>query len=559
MMMTNNGSNSNNSNKYDRQLRLWGAAGQKALADTCVILIRPTAAGTETIKNLVLPGVGAFLVVDDVETVTNEYASNFFLTVPAANEKGKSRAQMATELLQELNADVQGNWKHVSSLDSTDWKALFEEAARTATTTTTGDQKILVVASDVEPPLLEKIGIVCDQQRVPLIVVHSFGLIGMVRLQAPPLPILNPKPRDAPPDLRLVHPFGALSALADSIPWQQLEHHAHRHVPYPLILLHLAKEWKRNHHGTLPQTFSEKQEFQATIKAAARDFDNEDNFREAHKNAYLAYTERELDWDHLASLSETASRDEASACPTLYLLLQGLDTFCHPQQSQDMKNHSPRQPPLQGIIPDMTASSEMYVQLQRVYREQASKDLQEMRQLVPATVSDEDLATFCQNVFALDLLKTRSLQEEYHATIPDEIAEDLAMSTMEGDERPDQLPLLWYLGFRACQFFYQQHGRYPGVTDDYLPDVPVLQEYIVEMVQRYKLSENDIVKDTLLKNPDYATEMTRYGNAEIHNVASVIGGVASQEAVKIITGQYVPIDNTYIYNGIASIGGVYRF
>ena len=55
------------------------------------------------------------------------------------------------------------------------------------------------------------------------------------------------------------------------------------------------------------------------------------------------------------------------------------------------------------------------------------------------------------------------------------------------------------------------------------------------------------------------SELVRYANAELHNVASVIGGVASQEAVKVITGQYVPVNNTYVYNGIASFGGVYQF
>ena len=52
--------------------------------------------------------------------------------------------------------------------------------------------------------------------------------------------------------------------------------------------------------------------------------------------------------------------------------------------------------------------------------------------------------------------------------------------------------------------------------------------------------------------------LARYANAEIHNIASIVGGVSSQEAVKIITGQYVPFNNTYIYNGIASTGGVYQ-
>ena len=51
--------------KYDRQLRLWGAAGQRALGNTMVVLLGSSACGTETLKNLVLPGVGSFLVVDD--------------------------------------------------------------------------------------------------------------------------------------------------------------------------------------------------------------------------------------------------------------------------------------------------------------------------------------------------------------------------------------------------------------------------------------------------------------------------------------------------------------
>ena len=50
--------------RYDRQLRLWGANGQKALAESLVLLLGAGPAGTETLKNLVLPGVGRFTVVD---------------------------------------------------------------------------------------------------------------------------------------------------------------------------------------------------------------------------------------------------------------------------------------------------------------------------------------------------------------------------------------------------------------------------------------------------------------------------------------------------------------
>ena len=39
--------------KYDRQLRLWGASGQRALGNTLVVLVGTSACGTETLKNLV--------------------------------------------------------------------------------------------------------------------------------------------------------------------------------------------------------------------------------------------------------------------------------------------------------------------------------------------------------------------------------------------------------------------------------------------------------------------------------------------------------------------------
>jgi len=41
-----------------------------------------------------------------------------------------------------------------------------------------------------------------------------------------------------------------------------------------------------------------------------------------------------------------------------------------------------------------------------------------------------------------------------------------------------------------------------------------------------------------------------YGACEIPSVAALIGGVAAQEAVKVITGQFIPLNNTFIYNAI---------
>lgn len=44
-------------------------------------------------------------------------------------------------------------------------------------------------------------------------------------------------------------------------------------------------------------------------------------------------------------------------------------------------------------------------------------------------------------------------------------------------------------------------------------------------------------------------ELCRYGNSELNIVASILGGVIAQEIIKLCTQQYVPVDNTFIFDG----------
>lgn len=77
--------------KYDRQLRLWGANGQRALMGSHILLVNADAVGTETLKNLVLPGVGRFTVMDDNMVTASDLGCNFFTV---ASGLGKPRAQV---------------------------------------------------------------------------------------------------------------------------------------------------------------------------------------------------------------------------------------------------------------------------------------------------------------------------------------------------------------------------------------------------------------------------------------------------------------------------------
>ena len=78
-----------------------------------VLLINADAAGTETLKNLVLPGVGDFEILDNNNVTPVDISNNFFVT---GDDLGKPRGEVAKELLVEMNPDVNG----VFCLDSVD-------------------------------------------------------------------------------------------------------------------------------------------------------------------------------------------------------------------------------------------------------------------------------------------------------------------------------------------------------------------------------------------------------------------------------------------------------
>ena len=94
--------------KYDRQLRLWAASGQEALENARLLLLNSGSGvvGLETLKNLILPGVGSFTIVDEAVVEEKDLGVNFFLTEESL---GKSRAEESCDLLKELNPEVKGH------------------------------------------------------------------------------------------------------------------------------------------------------------------------------------------------------------------------------------------------------------------------------------------------------------------------------------------------------------------------------------------------------------------------------------------------------------------
>lgn len=71
-----------------------------------------------------------------------------------------------------------------------------------------------------------------------------------------------------------------------------------------------------------------------------------------------------------------------------------------------------------------------------------------------------------------------------------------------------------------------------------------------EILESIKLQAPQVVdKERFVQTTQ---EVSRAAGGELHNISAVMGGMVAQEMIKIITKQYVPIDNTCIFDGIES-------
>ncbi|KAL5021823.1 hypothetical protein ScPMuIL_000978 [Solemya velum] len=514
--------------KYDRQLRLWGDHGQAALELARVCLINATAIGTEILKNLILPGTGSYTIVDGHKVQGEDIGNNFFLTKDAL---GKSRAKVAAELLAELNEDVSGDF--------------MEECPETLLQTNPSffNTFTIVIATNMCERTLLQLASYLWEKGVPLLVCRSYGFIGYMRLVVGEHPVVESHPDSAHEDLRLDRPFTGLVELCDRINLDNMNKKEHSHIPWLIVLYKYIEEWKRTHNGEAPKNYREKNQLKDLIREGIRKTkegvpEEEENFMEAIKSVNTALVPTQVPSTVRKLFEDEECLNLHQESKPFWILLKAVKMF--------VENEGQGLLPLRGTIPDMTADSKRYIELQQSYIEQAADDiavvtekLQDILQSIGrgCSISEQEIKTFCKNAGFLRLIRCRSLAEEFEPRTAkiQEIA-----AHIEDEEHSD---VIFYILLRAVDRFYEEYNHYPGWYDDQVEaDVPKLKTCMNKLLHDMGLPPT--IKD------DYVHEICRYGASEIHTVASYIGGAAAQEAIKIISGQFVPINNTFIYNAM---------
>lgn len=529
--------------KYDRQLRLWAANGQAALESSRIGLIHGTATGTETLKNLVLPGVGSYTIVDGARITPRDTGVNFFLDVDCI---GHSRAAKVCEYLQELNSDVAGKFLDVDPVELIeDDPAYFVENFD------------IVLATDLDRAPLQRLAQVLWEAKIPLLVVNAVGFTGLLRIALPEHTIVETHP-DAIVDLRLDVPWRELSLLAEQVDLESMNDNEHTHVPYILLLLHYLTQWKSQHGGSAPSSFEEKSQFKAMIRAGMRNVD-EDNFDEAVHNVWRACGKTSLPADVEAVFASSATQNLTSTSADFWFLARAVADFVR-GEGQGLL-------PVAGVVPDMKSDTARFIHLQKTYRAKAMSDISRVKlhlihhltaQNRPSTaIPDAEIESFCKHAAFIKVIRYRSLEEEF--TRPNTKVIQAALEEAGAQDSPIHL----YLAKQAADTIKTERGSFPGrLPDSYSDDQQILTRTALAQcgTSTTTTTETTTTETSAFVDPltRACREMTRSGHGELHNIASFMGGVAAQEMIKIITRQYVPVNNTVVFDGIRSVTAVFE-
>ncbi|KAI0003164.1 hypothetical protein F4779DRAFT_110518 [Xylariaceae sp. FL0662B] len=516
--------------KYDRQLRLWAASGQAALESANILLVNsgPGTVGVETLKNLVLPGIGKFTISDDALVNEADLGVNFFLDESCL---GKLRSECCTKLLEELNPEVQGDW-YPKTAEALDLHSILE-ASPTFT--------LIIYTYPIQKESLEIIEEYASQHRTPIVSIHSAGFYSYFRIGLPgTFPIIDTHPEvDKTTDLRLLNPWPELDEFARDMTKHidALDDHEHGHLPYVVILLHYLEQWRELHDGKNPTSYNDKEAFRVFVLSKARTRNpegGEENFQEAgvaiNKNIKVPELEAGV-----KEVFEHQVSDEIERQSAFWVIAKAIEVFYHKHGCL----------PLPGALPDMKAQSSIYVKLQNIYKAKARKDAQEVLETVRASpggknVDPTEVELFCKNARFVKLINatptTPNLNELYdEEKANDETAEAMKVET-EGAFTLPMSNLFIYLALVST-------SHNPTATAD------EIMSAITSTVP--KAAEN-------VRALQAAQEVARAAGGELHNISALTGGMVAQEVIKIITKQYIPIENTCIFDGISSRCQVFR-
>ena len=377
---------------------------------------------------------------------------------------------------------------------------------------------------------------------------------------------MNLRLLDNPPaDYRLSCPWKELIDFANSFDLEKMDIIDHKNVPYFIIMIQALEKKKKNKNDPKanPKTKEDKEEYKSIVKSfmlSTGAVGENDNIDESISKLYYVNDEKNNlttpKMEYIFEVLEKTPQKEIFTKSNKYMKLFFLYFIALKKYFEKNKTY-----PLCGNIPDMISNTANFIALKQIYNTKAKNDHTEMRDMINAEIkenvnlSDEDkkeLDKLVNNLTSdqidiVDILNKNWPQVSLFVYPNNDYETEGKSLEIDLDENFQKLNFVWYLLFRASDKFMEKNNRYPGQNvDDFKKDVPELFGLLKEEYNKLTIKP-DLGN---LLNEDNAFEFCRMGQGFVPPVVSIIGSIASQEIIKLITYQFETVNNTVIYDGI---------
>jgi len=126
---------------------------------------------------------------------------------------------------------------------------------------------------------------------------------------------------------------------------------------------------------------------------------DEENFEEAETQAFRAWTPTTVPSDIKSLFQDSKVVNLSPTSPPFFHLVNALSKFVEERPSRTL--------PLTSTLPDMKASTESYIHLQKMYKKRAEEEKGMFKKYLQIDIDDAAVDVFLKNSHALQLLRGR--------------------------------------------------------------------------------------------------------------------------------------------------------
>lgn len=250
---------------------------------------------------------------------------------------GQSRAKCTVALLRELNPDVNGD-----AVDESVEKLLETNLEFFKTFD-------LVIGTALSEKQIQLLSNKLWDLDIPLIVCRSVGFLATCRLQVKEHCIVETHPDNEPSDLRLERPF---KTLQDHMAGLEVT----PKVPWLVVLYKYLDQWRAINKMDLPKTYKEKSSLKELIRNGMSA--DEENFEEAIKAVNSSFGGGRPNSSVQEIFKDARCKNLEKSSKPFWIMARAVKDF--------VDNEGNGWLPLPGVLPDMTAETASYINLQNV-------------------------------------------------------------------------------------------------------------------------------------------------------------------------------------------------